>query len=195
MKIPKKKRMTKEYADMYAASVKKWNDSSPEWKEQWYKNIGIGAQAFVIWWDTLKEIEQKYHIDVWDIAREMRYRSAAASGEALAKKYKKHGIKELYDGYMSMFDVSCDIEYFELSDEAMYLWVHTCPVKPLLLELGKTEEEIKEMAPFYCLADFALMNAFNPELENFAQPRLIMKGDSHCTYRTVNHGAKERKRK
>jgi len=39
-----------------------------------------------------------------DIAREERWKSAFAAGQKLAKKYKNHGVKDLYNAYNSQFE-------------------------------------------------------------------------------------------
>ena len=67
-------KIKREYADMIAAAKKKWDESSPELKEAFFSNLATDVAGFLLWWDTLKEIEKRFNIDVMNIAREMRYK-------------------------------------------------------------------------------------------------------------------------
>ena len=175
------------YADRIAAAKRKWEESTPEFKEAFHAGILRGVVGFLLWWDTLKAIEEKFNIDVMGIARKMRWKSAFEMGQRMAKKYNEPGIKELYDAYPGQFEGVCEPKFFEFNDEVFHVWLHHCPVVQNFKDLGRTDEEIKEMAPLYCLADEAIMAGFNPDSEVYAQPRLLMRGDSHCTYRVENH--------
>ena len=182
------------YADLIEANKKKWEESSPEQKETRLAAVAANVWHFLLWWDTLKAIERKFNIDVMGIAREERWKSTYEQGRRLAKRFKEHGIKDLYMAYGSTFEGICEKEYFEFNDDRYYMWIHHCPVRDALREFGRTDEEIKEMAPYYCLADQAIMQGFNPELEVHAQPRLLMKGEDHCTYFVEDfHGRKSRR--
>jgi hypothetical protein len=112
-------------------------------------------------------------------------------GQRMAKNCKERGIKELYDAYPAQFEGVCEVEFFEFNDEVFHVWLHCCPVVQQLKDLGRTDEEVKEMAPLYCLGDQAIMAGFNPDFEVYAQPRLIMKGDPYCTYRVEYHCGKK----
>jgi len=189
-----KEKIKREYAELIAEKKDKWEESLPEWKEQWFNNIDISVEAYVVLWDTLKEIEKKYNIDLRNIATEMRYKGGYASGVGLAKNYKEHGLKELYLAYLSTYEVVCAYKWFEFNDEVLSLWCQSCPCIQSFRKLGRTEEEIKEMGPLFCLADYALMMGFNPELDIFPQPRLIMRGDSHCSYRAEDRRVEKHKK-
>ena len=178
------------YAERIAAAKKRWEGHSADFMEAWQAGQVKGVMGFLLWWDTLKAIEEKFHIDVMGIAREMRWKHAFEQGQRMANNYKEHGIKELYDAMGSKFEGVCEKEYFEFNDKVYHLWCQRCPNLQIFRDLGRTDEEIKEMAPLFCLQDQAIMTGFNPNFEVYAQPRLIMKGDSHCTYRIEDHGGK-----
>ena len=185
-------KIKKEYVDMIAEAKKKWDESPPEMKAQWLAGIPKRVVGFLLLWDTLKAIEKKFNnVDVWNITRKITYNAAFAHGQKLAEKYKKfgrQGLKELYDGYFSAYEGVCDFEYLEFDDEVLSLWAHTCPFTQVLKDMGRTEEEIKEIAPLFNLWEYGVISGFNPGFENFPQPRLIMKGDSHSTYYIENPG-------
>jgi len=190
-----KGKITKECADVIAENQKKWDSHSKEWQEQWVANIGTGTEEFSVLWDTLKEIEKKCNVDPWGVAWDVRYKGSYAVGQERAKNYKQHGLKELYDAHLGLYPGVCDYEFIEFNDEVCELWCHACPVIQPLRDLGRTEEEIKEMCPLFCIFDYGIMDGFNPELENFPQPLLIMKGDPHCSYRTENRRPKAQRGK
>jgi hypothetical protein len=76
------------------------------------------------------------------------------------------------------------------NDDRIEKHCRRCPNAEAFKKLGRTEEEMKEWAALYCLADEAFWSEFNPEFEIFRRPRLLMKGDSHCTYVAVYHWGK-----
>lgn len=177
-----------QYADRIAKAKKAWEDKSPVEKALFQAVVAAGARGFVLWWDTLKAIEKKFNIDVMGIAREERWKHGFARGQELAKNFKEHGCKDLYDAYNATYEGAVEAEWLECNDRCFHKWNHKCPVLPALKALGKSDEEIKEMAPLYCLIDIAIMTGFNPELEVFHQSRIILRGDSHCVYRFEDHG-------
>lgn len=184
-------RLKLEYVKRSAEVKKEFESKSPEYKElynTWFMQM---AADFILLWDTLKAIEKKCGIDVMNIAREERWKHAYEAGVKIGREYgKRVGIKDLYELYSAKFEGQCDYKWFDLNDERSYLWCTKCPLVPCLKELGKTDEEIKEMAPLFCLADIAIMSGMAPELEIFPQPRTLMGGASHCSYYTHDHGGK-----
>lgn len=193
-------KIKREYADMIAATKKKWDESSPESKEAFYANIATLVNGFLLWWDTLKEIEKRFNIDVMGIAREMRYKWAYDLGQKLGKNYKEQGMKVLYEAYDAQFEGVCEFEWAEFNDESRCLRLHHCPCIQFFRDAGRTDEEIKEIAPLFCLEDIAAMRGICPELEIFDQTRLIMKGDPYCSFhvednRAIEHRLKEQKGK
>jgi len=193
-------KIKREYADMIAAAKKKWDESSPELKEAFFSNVATDIAGFLLWWDTLKEIEKRFNIDVMNIAREMRYKWAYDLGQKLGKNYKEQGMKVLYDAYDAQFEGVCEFEWIEFNDEVRCLRLHHCPCIQFFIEAGRTDEEIKEMTPLFCLRDIAVMRGICPDLEIFAQPRLKMMGDPWCSYhvednRAIEHRLKEQKGK
>jgi len=175
------------YAKHIEESRKKWDQLSPKEKELYTSIIGTLVSDFILFWDTLKAIEKRFNIDVMGIAREQRWEHSFASGQRLAKKFQNHGVKDLYDAYNSQFEGLVRAKWFECNDKAFQKWNFACPCIDHFRNLGKTDEEIKEMAELFCLADIGIMQGFNPELEVYPQPRLLMRGDSHCAYRTEDH--------
>lgn len=178
------------YADRIEKAKKKWQEMSPQQKALLNTSNAASARAFTLWWDTLKVIEKKFNIDVMGIAKEERWKHSFEAGQRLAAKYTEHGIKDLYDAYNSQFEGVVQAEWLELNDEYLHKWNFNCPIIQHFKDLGKTDEEIREMAPYYCLADIGIMTGFNPKLEVFPQSRLLMRGDSHCTYRVEDHGGR-----
>lgn len=179
------------YADLIEANKKRWEESSSEQKEGFLGAVDGLVEGFLLWWDTLKAIEEKFNIDVMGIAREERWKNQYEHGQRLAKNFKEHGIKDLYAAYGSTFEGICEKEYFEFNDDRYYMWIHHCPVYDAFKKVGRSDEEIKEMAPLFCLEDQAIMQGFNPELEVHAQSRLLMRGEGHCTYFVEDfHGKK-----
>lgn len=171
------------YKDKILAAEKQW-DEFPGSEKALFKELAFtDVRGFLLWWDTLKAIEKKFNIDVWGIAREERWKHSFEAGQALAKKFKEHGTKDLYDAYNSTFEGMVDAIWIEANDKVFHKWNRACPCIEAFKELGRTDEEIKEMAPLFCLDDQAIMTGFNPELDVFAQTRLLMAGDDHCVYR------------
>jgi hypothetical protein len=177
------------YQDLVDEARKKWEDLLPETKEAYHKMFLRGAQGFALMWDILKAIEARYGIDVMGIAREMRWKHAYEAGQKAAKKFEKNGLKELYLAYSAFFEAICDMEWFTFNDNRLEKHCRRCPPCEAFKELGRTEEEMKEWAWLYCLADEAFWTGFNPEFE-VCQPRLLMRGDPHCTYIAVHHWEK-----
>jgi len=190
-----REKVKKEYADLIEAAKKKWDETSPEWKEEWWAGLTMYIGGFLLLWDTLKEIEKKFGIDPWNIAREQRWKQSFATGQAIAKNYKQHGLKELYDAWPAVYEGVADQEFPEFDENVLAIHVHKCPCIETFKKMGRTDEEIKEMAPLFCLADYALMTGFNPELDNFPQATLVMKGNPYCSYRTEDNRPKERRGK
>lgn len=178
------------YANMILEAKKKWENLSTKEKELHDAGFKKGAERFILIWDFAMAIEKKFKIDVKSILREEIWKKSFVAGQRMAMRYEKHGIKELYDAYNSQFEGLVEAEWFELDDKALHKWNHQCPVIKHFKDLGKNAEEISEMAPYYCLQDIGFMTGFNPKLEVFHQSRLLMKGDSHCTYRVEDHGEK-----
>jgi hypothetical protein len=175
--------ISQEYKDMIATAKRKWDESSNEDKDRWHGAMATDVASFILWWDTLKAIEQKYSIDVWTIARKMRWDWAYAIGRSLAKDYKDPNLKGLYDAFLSGFEGYCNLEYSEFNSEVMAFLVHKCPCYQHFKDMGKTDDEIKELAAMFCLADAAIMAGFNSKFDVFIPPRLLMRGDSCCIYR------------
>ena len=176
-----------QYRDRILAAKKRWDEYSDTEKALFKMIISTLVEDFLLWWDTLKAIEKKFKIDVWGIAREERWKHSFENGRRRAKKFKEHGTKDLYDAYNATFEGVVDAIWIECNDRCFHKWNRNCPCIEAFRELGRTDNEIKEMAPLFCLADQAIMTGFNPELEVFAQTRLLMAGDDHCTYRFEDH--------
>jgi hypothetical protein len=179
-----------EYSSIIAEAKQKWESLSPKEKEIYNRVFRRGVERFILMWDILKAIEKKFDIDVMGIVRDEIWKHSFEAGEKLALKYKKHGIKELYDAFNAQFEGLVEAEWLEFNDKALQKWNHACPNYQHFKELGKSEKEIAEIAPFFCLQDIGIMSGFNPKLEVFPQSRLLMAGDSHCTYRVEDHGGK-----
>jgi len=178
------------YANTILEAKKKWENLSKNEKEIHDASFRKGAERFILIWDFAGAIEKKFTIDVKSVLREEIWNKSFATGQRMATKYAEHGIKELYDAYNSQFEGLIEAQWIELNDKVLHKWNHKCPVIKHFRDLGKSAEEISEMAPYYCLQDIGFMTGFNPKLEVFQQTRLLMKGDSHCTYRVENHGGK-----
>jgi hypothetical protein len=178
------------YSNIIADAKKKWEDLSLREKEIHNRVFRRGVERFILMWDILKAIEKKFDINVMGIVREEIWKHSFEAGKKLAKKYQKQGVKELYDAFNSQFEGLVEGEWFELNDKVLHKWNYACPNYQHFKDLGKSDEEIKEIAPYYCLQDIGIMTGFNPQLEVFPQSRLLMAGDSHCTYRVEDHGGK-----
>jgi len=181
------------YIDYVTECKNNWDKSSPKEKELYQAVIGTMVSGFLLWWDTLKAIEKKFNIDVMGIAREERWKFSLAAGQRLAKKYENHGLKDLYDAFNSQFEGIVNAEWLECNDNVFHKWNFACPCIDHFRDLGRSDEEIKEMAPYFCLLSYGTMQGFNPELEVFPQSRILMKGDSHCSYRVEDNREDENK--
>lgn len=180
-----------QYRDRILAAKKRWDEYSDTEKGLLRSVVFTLVEDFLLWWDTLKAIEKKFNIDVWGIAREERWKHSFENGQRRAKKFKEHGTKDLYDAYNATFEGVVDAIWIECNDKCFHKWNRNCPCIEAFRELGRTDDEIKELAPLFCLADQAIMAGFNPELEVFAQTRLLMAGDDHCTYRWEDNRAEK----
>lgn len=176
------------YANKVAEAKKKWEETSPREKEMRDASLRKGVERWILMWDIIKAIERSFNIDVMGIVREEIWKHSFEAGQRLGKKDKEHGLKELYDAFNSQFEGLVEAEWLEFNDKIFHKWNHKCPNLQHFRDLGKTDEEIKEIAPYYCLQDIGTMTGFNPKFEVFPQSRLLMQGDSHCTYRVEDHG-------
>lgn len=179
-----------QYVDLISEAIKKWKELPPEAKELWRVRAVTAARGFDLLWTVVKRIEETHHIDVKGILREERWKQAFAVGQELAKKYQEHSIKDLYNAFFAAYEGPGQHVWFELNDERDHHWVLFCPAIQHFRDLGRTDEEIKEMAPYYCLQDPAIIKGFNPKFEVSIQPVTIMTGDDHCTYFVEDHGGK-----
>lgn len=178
-----------QHADCIAAALEKWEKMTPLEKEIYADGMRGRVRIFLQWWDCLKAIEEKYDIKVMDIAKEVRRKHSIEHGQKLAKKSKDHGIRDLYNVCLAGLEgMSKGRVWFELNNKRLQYWVKWCPPHQYFKEFGRSDEEIEELAEFYCLQDEALLRGFNPELEVFDKPRIIMRGDSHCSYIVEDHG-------
>jgi hypothetical protein len=185
--------MTKEkikYQKIVAGAKKKWGKKSPEEKAAWNRMFRRGVERWILMWNILKRIEKEFHIDVMGIVREEIWKYSFSAGRNLAKKYKKHGVKELYEAFNAQFEGLADPIWLEFNDKVIHKWNRACPNYQHFKDLGWTDEQIKETAPYFCLQDIGIMTGFNPKLEVFPQSRLLMLGHSHCTYRVEDRGGK-----
>lgn len=181
-----------QYMNLLSEAIKKWEKVPPEAKEMGVAKTIASVRGFDLLWTVVKRIEETYRIDVKGILREERWKQAFAVGQGLAKKYKEHGIKDLYNAFFSQYEGSETPSrhiWFELNDERDHHWVLRCPNLQHFRDLGRTDEEIKEMAPYFCLQDVALVKGFNSKFE-VSQPVTIMMGDDHCAYIVDDHGGK-----
>jgi len=183
------------YKEKILAARKRWEAYSDTEKALFRNIVSTGVESFLLWWDTLKRIEKEFGINPWSIAREERWKSALANGRRQAEKFKGGGTVDIYDGYNSTFEGIVDAIWVEANDRCFHKWNRNCPAIGAFKELGRSDEEIKELAPLFCLADQAIMTGISPECEVFAQTRLIMRGDDHCTYRFEDHREEEIRKK
>ena len=177
-----------QYKDSVLAAKKKWDEMSPELKEAREAGRAELARVFLCMFDTVKRIEKTYNICVMDIAKEEWWNSMFKLGESLAKLTKKHGIKDLYDVIASGWEGYQKVKWFELSDKGLHCWLRNCTFIDYFRALGKTDEEIKDIASLFCYGDQGLELGFNPKLEVQHDARLMMKGDPHCTILIDDHG-------
>jgi hypothetical protein len=180
-----------QYRDRILAAKKRWDEYSDTEKELLRSVVFTLVEDFLLWWDTLKAIEKKFNIDVWGIAREERWKHSFDHGQRLAKKFHGHGTRDVYDAWNSTFEALTDPIWIECNDRCFHKWNRNCPCFEAFKELGRTDDEIKELAPLFCLADLAIMSGVNPELEVFPQTRLLMAGDDHCTYHWEDNRAEK----
>lgn len=177
------------YQYLIDEAKKKYEDLLPETKDAYKRMFLRNTQMFAQMWDILKAIEARYGIDVMGIAREIRWKHAYQAGQRAAKQFEHNGFKELYMAYMGFFEAICDMEWFVFNDNRVEKHCRRCPNMEAFKELGRSEEEMKEWASLFCLADVAFWSGFNPDFE-VCQPRLLMKGDPHCTYVGILHWEK-----
>jgi len=193
-KIKKKKEVKgtaeqMQHADCILAALEKWEKMTPTEQELVVSRMRGRVGIFLQWWDSLKAIEKKYNIRAVDIAKEVRIKHSFEEGQKLAKKSKEHGIKDLYNScFAGLEGYSKGRVWIELNDKRFHLWIKWCPNLQFFEEFGRSKEEIKEFADFFCCQDEALYRGFNPKFEVFDKPRVIMKGDSHCSYIIEDHG-------
>lgn len=170
-----------QYKDLVLAAKKKWDEMSPEEMARREAGRSEFARVFACYWDTLKRIEKEFNINVMALAREEWWNNTFQLGQRLAKMTKKHGIKEFYELIWSDFEGYQKIEWFELSDRRLYCRLRNCTFIEQYRDLGKTDEEMKEIASLFCYGDQGLELGFNPKFEVHSDCRLMMKGDPHCT--------------
>jgi hypothetical protein len=178
-----------QHADCILAALEKWEKTPDVEKEMFVARMKGRLAIFLQWWDSLKEIEKKYHVDAVEVAKQVRIKHCVEDGRKLAQKSKGHGIRDLYNAcFAGMEGLSKGRVWNELNDKRFHLWIKSCPNVPLFEELGISKEEMKEFADFFCCQDEAIYRGFNPKFEVFDKSRTIMKGDSHCSYIIEDHG-------
>ena len=171
------------YAKELQAELDKWESKPPEEMIAYEKMFQRGVQRFILMWDIIKRIENKFNIDVKGILRDEIWKNSYRAGQKLAENYKTQGLKDLYDAFLGFFELFCKYEWFEFNDQVLEMRCHDCPNVRHFQQAGWSREQIAEVAPFVCLADIGVMTGFNPRNEVFPQPRLILKGDPVCSYR------------
>lgn len=181
-----------QHRDHIQKALERWDQLPQGVRDAFYDNLRTEAIGWLQLWRICKRIEKKYNIDVMNILREEREKMAFALGQQLAQKFEEHGIKDVYEAYFARFEGRRGHRvWFELSDERLHYWVLECPFRKIFLELGSSDEEIKEMAPYFCLPwDVVIVKGFNPKLECCTPPSNILRGDDHCTYIIEDHGGK-----
>lgn len=178
-----------QHADCIEAALRKWEEMPPLAKEIFVEGVRNRVFIFLQWWDSLKAIEKKYNINVIDIAKEIRYKYYFEAGQILAKKSEKHGIRDLYNACLSGLEgIAKGRVWFELNDKRLRFDITWCQPHQYFKEFGKSDEEIKELAEFFCLQDEARLRGFNPKLKVFDKPCILMKGDSQCSFLVEDHG-------
>ena len=83
----------------------------------------------------------------------------------IAKKFKERGTKDLYDAFNSTFEGIVDAIWLECNDRCLHKWNRNCPCIEALKELEKIDEEMKGLAPLFCLAPQAIMTGFNQNVK------------------------------
>jgi len=178
-----------QYADLIFAALEKWEKMPPAEQALVVNRMRGRVEIFLQWWDSLKAIEKKYNVNAVEVAKEVRIKRTMEEGRKLAQKSKEHGIKDLYNScFAGLEGLSKGRVWLELNDKRFHLWIRWCPNVQFFEEFGRSKEEVKELADFFCCQDEALYRGFNPKLEVFDKPRCIMKGDSHCSYIIEDHG-------
>jgi len=168
-------------------SLDTWEKKSSEEVAALDRMFQRGAQDWILMWDIIKKVEREYNINLRGLVREEIWRSSYKTGQNLAKKYKNHVLKDLYNAFLGFFEGLCKYEWFEFNDVILEVWCHECPNIRHFKEAGWTDEQIKETAPYFCLQDIGIMTGFNEQNEVFIQPRLLMSGHSHCSFRVEAH--------
>ena len=186
-----------QYPDRIKAANKK---AKEEWgtgaRDAWYAARRGTVSMFILWWNTLKEIGEKYNVDVMTLAREQWFKSAFEEGQQVAKARKErglgNGIIDYYDERLAKLDEGpSKFIWFELNDKRMHYWNMRCAMHQFFQEAGMTDEEIKELAPLFCSVDAAFAQGFNPNFEAYPYPRIQMAGDPHCSRIIEDHGAEQ----
>jgi len=178
-----------QYMNLLSQAKKRWTELPAEAKDLVLARHAAGARAFDLLWRVIKRIEEKHHIDVKGILREERWNQGFAMGQELAKKSEGNGIKDLYNAFFAQFEGKGSRVWFELNDLRQHHWTLECPNLEHFKAFGRTDEEIKEMGPYFCLQDDAIIKGFNSNFEVSA-PTRILQGDDHCTWIIEDHAGK-----
>ena len=178
------------YAKELQEKLDEWESKSPEVMIAFEKMFQRGVHRFILMWNIIKRIEKEFNINVSGIVRDEIWKNSYQAGQKLAENYKTHGLKDLYDGFLGFFELFCKYEWFEFNDKVLELRCHACPNLRHFKEAGWTSEQIKEVAPYFCLADIGVMTGFNPRNDVFPQARLILNGDQYCSYRVESTDTK-----
>jgi hypothetical protein len=178
------------YGYLVEESKEKWEKKSPQEKAAWDSMFKRGVDYWCLMWEVVKRIEKEFNINVMGILSDEIWKHFFEAGQRIAKKYEEHGLKEIYDAYTGKFEGLVNADWLEFNDKVLHKWNRSCPSVQHFRNLGKTDEEIKEIAPYYCLQEIGTINGFNPRFEVFPRTRLLLLGDSHCTYRIEDHGGK-----
>lgn len=186
----KEVKISKEYQAKLDEWKKQAQDVSPDAKQVWKAFAEQYAFVFLQWWDTLKEIEKKYNIDVINIAKDIRCAAYYKRAQKRAKELKTHGLIDYWSITPSPRIPPESFEYLEFNEKRIHVWLKECPYLQTFRNWGRTDEEIYEMAELFCNCgnDEFEPAGFNPNFECFNHPRNIMLGDNHCTMLIEDHG-------
>jgi hypothetical protein len=172
-------KIPKEYGDAINASKQKWDRKPADMKELFKAGLARRVGGFLSLWGTFKSVENKFNIDPWPIVEEMRYKSGLEHGKRLGRNYDKHGLKELYEAFVGQFIGVADFEFIEFNNRVCSFYMHSDPYIGAFKAAGIGDKEIRNMADLFWVFWQGVISGFNPQMEPFVPPRLIMKGDSY----------------
>ena len=151
-------------------------------EEQMRQMLGqLARQMGLLYLSIGKEIVEKYGQEGREIFLQGIKAFGRARGKGIAEKVKAAGEPLTLENFFKFYDVPVTVvtkqSPFEITKDGRFRKrITSCPLVDLFREKNQLE-----LGKLYCEQDFAMMEAYNPELR-FEKGSSLMEGDECCEF-------------